>query len=141
MAIPMEQQQRPDPLHRIDGAFFWASAERGELAVQQCTGCRTLWHPPRATCPACGGMEMGEARMSGDGVVLSWGQSVHPRPFGFAEPPVAVLVELAEGPRIVSTLEGVAVDDVRAGMPVRVDFVRTSGGKAVPCFRPAGDAA
>lgn len=131
----MEQQQRPDPLHRIDGAFFWAAAERGELAIQQCRSCERLWHPPRPVCPSCHGQTMHEAVMSGKGQLISWAQSVHPRPYGFGEPPVTVLVELDEGVRLVSTLEGTPLEAVKSGMQVKVDFVRSSGGKALPCFR------
>ncbi len=137
----MEQQQRPDPLHRIDGAFFWAAAERGELAIQLCCSCERLWHPPRPVCPACHGQTMGEKAMSGWGRVISWAQSVHPRPYGFSEPPVAILVELDEGVRLVSTLEGAPLEAVHGGLRVKVDFVRSSGGKALPCFRPAEEEA
>jgi len=133
----MEQQQRPDPLNRIDGAFFWAAAERGELAVQRCCKCDRLWHPPRPVCPVCHGQDMDEQVLSGQGRVLSWALSVHPRPFGFAEPPIAVLVEMEEGVRIVSTLEGVPLDEVHSDLAVKVDFVRSNGGKALPLFRPA----
>ena len=64
--------------------------------------------------------------MSGHGTVMSWAQSVHPRPYGFAEPPIAALIELEEGPRLVATLEGVKVppappsDGVTVTVPVTV---------------------
>ena len=132
------RQQRPDPMHRIDGAFFWEACERGELVAQECNGCGALWHPPRPICPGCHSLERSEAQLSGRGIVLSWGRSVHPRAFFFEESPISVLVELEEGVRLVSTLEGVAIDQVAAGMPVMVDFVRTSGGKAIHVFRPVG---
>ncbi|MEP6345710.1 MAG: hypothetical protein ABJ082_07795, partial [Parasphingorhabdus sp.] len=60
-----------------------------------------------------------------------------PGAFGFPESPIAALFELEEGIRMVSSLEGVAVEDIVIGMDVMVDFAKTSGGKAVPIFRAA----
>ena len=54
----------------------------------------------------------------------------------FAYPNVIVLVELAEGTRLVSRLVGVAPDDVRIGMPVRVDFETVDGDLHLHVFRP-----
>lgn len=130
------QQQRPDPMYRLDGAFFWKACERGELVAQECNGCHALWHPPRPICPACHSIELGEAQLTGRGTILSWGRSVHPRAYFFDESPITVLVELEEGVRMVSTLEGVALDRITAGMLVMVDFVRTRGGKMIHVFQP-----
>jgi hypothetical protein len=46
------------------------------------------------------------------------------------------LVELDEGPRLVSNLTGVASADVRNGMRVEVGFDEVDGVK-LPQFRPA----
>ena len=71
---------------------------------------------------------------------MSYAQPVHPPAFGFDEPPIAALIELAEGPRFVGTLVDVDPSNIRVGLPVQVAFAATSGGKAVPVFRPAEDA-
>ena len=52
-------------------------------------------------------------------------------------PPIVVLVEIEEGLRLVSNVEGVAPQDMRVGMPVTVTFAETRGGAKVPVFRPA----
>lgn len=136
-ALP--SQQRPDPMARLDGQFFWDAAQEGRLVAQECSACGGLWHPPRPMCPACHSLDRGVATLSGKGRILSWAQSVHPRPFGFAEPPITVLVELEEGVRMVSTLEGASLDAVHSDMPVEVTFVANTNGKVFPAFRPAGD--
>ncbi|MEM9013706.1 MAG: zinc ribbon domain-containing protein [Pseudomonadota bacterium] len=129
---------RPDPIERIDSAFFWAACERGEFVAQKCAGCGKLWHPPRPICPVCYSTEKTEQKLSGRGVVMSWAKQVRPASFGFAESPIVVLVELEEGLRFVATLEDVDEDSVAAGLNVTVDFAKTSGGKTAPVFRPAG---
>jgi len=100
---------RPDPIQRIDTAFFWEACERGEFVVQTCEPCKTLWHPPRPMCPDCHSVEKTTQTLSGKGTVLSW--------------------------RMVSNLEGAAPPVI--GMAVTVDFAKTSGGKAVPVFKAA----
>jgi len=126
---------RPDPIERIDSAFFWAACERGEFVVQKCEPCNKLWHPPRAICPQCHSTDKTEEKLSGQGVVLSWARQVRPASFGFKESPWIILVELDEGVRFVSNLESETAPEY--GMRVSVEFAETSGGKAVPVFKKA----
>ncbi len=49
---------------------------------------------------------------------------------------IVVLVQLEEGPRIVSNLLGVRPEDVRNDMAVRVCFERFGEGVTLPQFRP-----
>ncbi len=130
---------RPDPVVRVDSAFFWEACERGEFVAQRCEGCERLWHPPRPMCPICHSTEKSAAALSGKGVVMSYVMPVHPPAYGFAEPPIAALIELEEGLRFVGTLVDVEPASIRVGMPVQVSFAATSGGKAVPVFRPTED--
>lgn len=54
-----------------------------------------------------------------------------------AEPYVVAIVELDEQPglRLMTNLIGVAVDDIRIGMPVQVVF-ESHGGVHLPLFGP-----
>lgn len=124
---------RPDPIQRIDSAFFWKACERGELVVQGCEPCDKLWHPPRPICPNCHSTEKTEVKLSGLGTVLSWARQVRPASFMFEESPWVILVELDEGVRLLSNLESESAPEF--GMRVQVEFAKTSGGKAVPVFK------
>lgn len=128
-----KRPMRPDPIPRIDSAFFWDACKRGELIVQKCEPCNKLWHPPRALCPMCHSSERAEEKLSGKGTVLSWCRQIRPASFLFAESPWVILVELDEGVRLLSNLEGDKAPEF--GMRVTVEFAETSGGKAVPVFR------
>lgn len=132
---------RPEPVATPDSAFFWEGAKRGELLIQQCQGCQTLWHPPRPMCPQCHGLKMAPARMSGRGHVYSWGMPIHPFPWGFTTPPIVALIDLEEGPRIVSNVVGVDPREMKNGIAVMVEFEPAQNGSAVPVFRPVGDGA
>ncbi len=131
---------RPEPVIRIDSAFFWEACTRGKLVAQKCPECEILWHPPRPMCPHCHSTEKTVETLSGKGRVISWAKQVRVPAIDFSYIPIAVLVELDEGIRLVSTMaEEVASDDMRFGMRVMVDFAKTSGEKAVPIFRPMED--
>ncbi len=131
---------RMDPIMTVDGAFFWKAATEGRFVAQKCSGCAKLWHPPRALCPNCHSTEKGEQELSGLGKVISWVMPIHPPAFGFAGPPIVVLVEVDEGLRFISNLEGVGPQDIRLGMRVKVGFAPTMGGKQVPIFHPIEEA-
>jgi uncharacterized OB-fold protein len=127
---------RPDPILRIDTAFFWDGCERGEFLAQKCAACHKLWHPPRPICPDCHSLEKSTQKLSGKGTVLSWVRQVRPASFGFKDSPFVILVELEEGLRMISNLNEESPPLI--GMAVEVEFAKTSGGKAVPVFKKAG---
>ena len=131
---------RPDPVYTPDAAFFWDGVARGELLGQRCADCSRLVHPPRPMCPSCHSLRRETVRLSGRGKVYSWVIPRHPAPVGFAESPIVALIELEEGIRLVSNVIEVSPEKVRAGMAVEVCFAPTRGGRAVPLFRPRGDA-
>lgn len=128
-----KKPMRPDPIPRIDSAFFWEACERGELVIQQSPKTGKLYHPPRAICPDSLSAEKSEKTMSGRATVLSWVRQIRPASYGFRESPYVILVELEEGPRLVSNYMG--DEPPEFGQAVIVDFVKTSGGKSVPVFK------
>jgi hypothetical protein len=77
--------------------------------------------------------------MSGRGRLYTWTliyQRYHP---GFAEdiPYNVAIVELEEGPRLVTNIMGCSNEDLRIGMKVEVVFEDVTGEIALPKFRPA----
>ncbi len=76
--------------------------------------------------------------VSGRGRVYSWAVTYtrtqsDPGP---AEPHVLVLVQLAEGPRILSNLVECVVDKVRADLPVELAWVESKDAGPRPVFQP-----
>lgn len=128
---------RPAPVFTPDSVFFWEGAARGELLIKGCAACGKLWHPPRPMCPDCHALRMEPRRMSGRGTLYSWAMPIHPFPHGFAAPPIVALIDLEEGPRIVSNLRGADPRTLRNGIAVQVAFEPTEGGYAAPVFEPA----
>jgi len=134
------EEQKPTrmpPVVTLDAKFFWDHATKGELVCERCSNCDTFRYPPRPMCPDCHSVERDIVPLSGKGTVYSWIRPRHPKPFGFDEPPIAALITLEEGFRMVSNLIDIEFEDVTAGMPVEVTFVPTLKNKQVPVFRPA----
>jgi uncharacterized protein len=120
-------------------APYWDATSEGRLVVQECLDCRQLWHPPLPVCPNCHGSDRGWRPVSGKGTVYTYTIVRHPTHFAFADkiPYVIALVELAEGPRLITGITGCAPEEVRVGMPVRAVFREVAEGVTLPYFEPA----
>jgi hypothetical protein len=103
---------------------YWDAARRGELAVQRCERCRARPFPPRAHCPRCSAPSLGWEPVCGRGSVHSYTVAHRaPHPL-FAEqlPLVVAVVELEEGPRLITNIVSCDPADVAVGMAVEVRF-------------------
>jgi len=87
-------------------------------------------------CPACQSLKWGTQALSGRGKVYAWIVSRHPSRAD-ESPRTVVLVDLEEGIRLVSNMEG--AEHVAIGAPVEVEF-REIGGLTLPQFRPSAGA-
>ena len=96
---------------------------KGEFRIQLCNGCERHVFYPRALCPHCGSSNLEWARPTGAGTVYST-TVMRRRPESGGDYNVC-LVELEEGPRLMSRVEGVAPTEVRIGMRVKA---RVAGG-------------
>jgi uncharacterized OB-fold protein len=90
------------PAIGVEEAPFWEATRKGELRIQQCTGCERLRHPPRPMCPWCHSTDSTWAKMSGRGTIYSF---VVPHPpllpqFQDLAPYNVLVVTLAEDPTI-----------------------------------------
>jgi uncharacterized OB-fold protein len=119
-----------------DTEFFWAGTRVGELRIQRCAACGALRHPPGPLCPECGTASDGDyVRAAGTGEVYSYVVHHHPPVPGKTLPIVIALVRLAEGVRMVGELRGAAPEEVRIGLPVRVEFDRVDDDLTLPMWR------
>jgi len=89
---------------------------QGEFRLQQCDSCEKFIFYPRVLCPYCGTAELAWNRVSGDGVVYS--TTVVRRREEKGGPFNVAIIELAEGPRMMSRVEGLAADEVKIGSAV-----------------------
>jgi len=131
----------PLPVPSPETKPFWDAARRHELALPFCKPCGLFFYYPRAACPRCLSPDLEWRAVSGRGTLHTFtvvyrGQ----RGFPLGPPYVLAVIELAEGPRMMTNLIGIAPDPatIRIGMPVEVTFEDVTAEVTLPHFRPAG---
>jgi uncharacterized protein len=128
------------PVHPSpDAVPFWDAAARHELALPWCNRCAQHFFYPRTACPVCGSRDLDWRAASGRGRIHTFCIQHHSRVPGLAEatPFVTVIVELEEGPRMMSILVDVDPnpETVRCELPVQVAFLDLDDGVSLPVFR------
>jgi uncharacterized OB-fold protein len=129
----------PAPVPEIspETAAFWEATSRDVLLLQRCTQCDTaIWYP-RYVCPSCHSIELANFEASGHGTVYSFTLTTR----GILEyqdcgPYVLALVELAEGPKMMTNIVEIDPANLVIGQQVEVVFHDTGAGSALPRFRP-----
>jgi uncharacterized OB-fold protein len=134
---------------------YWDGAAAGELRIQRCTDCRVPYFYPRPICPSCGSDRVEWFTASGDATLYSYVINHRPAPGFEEEGPYAIaVVQLAEGPRLMTSIRGVPAtpEDLVLDMPLRVAFEQRgevwlpvfcppNGGVAAPSGQGAGPVA
>jgi hypothetical protein len=140
MSIRMSDYRGPLPVASPETRAYWDAARRHELQLQRCRACGRHVFYPRAVCPHCFSVDLEWRRVSGRGRLHTF-TVVHRglRDFPLGSPYVIAIVELDEGPRLMTNLVGVEADPakIRIGTPVEVVFEDVSAEVTLPRFRPA----
>jgi len=123
-----------EALPEAPGVAFQRYLKDGELWLQHCNGCAQQIFYPRTLCPYCGDNRLQWRRASGAGTVYST-TVVRQRPERGGDYNVAI-IELAEGARLLSRVEGIAADAVRIGMKVQA-VIRAASDAQLVVFEPA----
>ena len=118
----MSGAPRPYPQPDRDTASFWEAQNRHELQFQRCLRCRTLRYPAGPLCPECRSFDFEWITSAGRGTVYSYTVVHHQAHPAFATPYTVLLVEMEEGPRVVSQLRAAAGAPFGIGSPVRLEW-------------------
>lgn len=128
---------KPMPMPTPTTAQYWAGAADGELRIQFCHRCQLHYFYPRPTCPHCGSADVSWAVACGRARLHTYLINHRPAP-GFPAPYAIAIVELAEGPRLMTNIVGIpnTPEHLRLDMMLRVVF-EPRGDQWVPVFTPA----
>jgi len=114
------------PLPEIDDINrpFWEATRHGELRLQRCKDCRHVWYPAGTNCPKCLSTSFEWGPMSGRGTVWSFIVYHHCWHRGFEKeiPYNVAMIQLEEGPIVISNIVDVKNEAIKVGMPVKVVF-------------------
>lgn len=120
-------------------AYYFSRLGQGIFEIQQCTECSSHQFFPRVLCLSCGSDQLQWIRPSGQGTIYSY-SIVRRKPEHGGDYNV-VLVDLSEGVRLMSRVEGVALEDVHIGMKVVAKVaVQDGNGKLVFTAQGGGHA-
>jgi uncharacterized protein len=118
---------------------FWDAAAEERLVIQRCDACGAWQYYPRPFCKTCWTEGVQWAEASGRATLYTF--SIVRRndlpPFGDQVPYVAAIVDLEEGPRMVSEVVDCPLDQVEIGMPLVATYRDLAEGLKLPIFRPA----
>ncbi len=134
----MLEPGRAKPVPTPETRHFWDGTKAGELRLQRCNACSHTYFPPRPFCPECGNREVTAYAASGKAILYSY--VIHHRAIpGFPAPYAIAVVELDEGPRMMTNIvecpqtpEALALD-----MKLEVVFEPMDDDITLPLFRPA----
>jgi uncharacterized OB-fold protein len=129
----------PVPKPTPESAPYWLAAREGRLLIQRCDDCGRHFFYPRPLCPHCLSRAVRWVEASGKGTLHTFSIN-HRAPRGFPAkgPYVVGIVELEEGPRMMTNIVGVEPDPtkLRCDMPVEVVFEPITAEITLAKFRP-----
>lgn len=129
--------EKPLPVIDPGTATFWSEAKAHRLTIPRCLDCGKHHFYPRALCPHCHSDRLEWTPVSGRGTIYSYTVARKPAGPAFAAdvPYVIAIVELAEGPRMMTRLLADDIARVRIGNAVEVSFEDVTDEIALPRFK------
>ena len=107
--------------------IYQEALKAGKFLIQKCDRCGAHIHYPRLLCPSCGSDKISQIEASGGGTVYST-SVVRQRPERGGDYNLA-LIDLDEGPRLMSRVEGIEPAEVTIGLKVKAKIDTPSDDK------------
>ncbi len=113
-------------------AVYWQAANAGRLLIKHCSACDKPHHYPRDICPHCLSQATQWREASGSGTLYSFSS------MGTGEAAYTLaMVTLDEGVTMLSNVVDADPAGLRIGQRLKVVFLPSENGQAVPMFSPA----
>lgn len=131
------EYKKPVPFINNETKPYWEAARSHELLLRKCRACGQHYFYPRDFCPSCFSFDVEWVKATGRGTVYSVTICLLPAA-GFKDvvPYNLALVDLEEGPRMMTNIVDCPNDDIKIGMAVEVTFDDVTPEVTLPKFRP-----
>jgi len=118
---------------------FWEAAKRHEFILPHCKTCDNVFWYPRSECPNCMSNDIDWVRGNGRGRVHTFTIIRQPGHPGFIDdvPYIYAIIQLDEGPRMISNVVDCPIEDVKIDMPVVAVFDDITPEWTLIKFKPA----
>jgi uncharacterized protein len=124
-----------------DTQAFWDGTREGKLLIRHCTACGAHHYYPRTFCPECWSDRVEWVEASGRATLYTHSTVYNNDlpPFNEQVPYVAAIVDLEEGPRMMTRISGATADELTIDMPLEATFepADDDGEVVLVYFRPA----
>jgi len=135
--LPEPNSPKPLPVVTEESRHFWEGCRQGKLLLRYCDQCQRYQFYPRLYCMQCGSNVLRWVEASGRGVIYSYTiirQSKSPE-FMNDTPYNVSIVQLEEGPRMLSNIVDIDPSELQVDLPVTVVFDQVNESISLPRFR------
>lgn len=129
----------PDrPSIDTDSQAWWSALQDHSLMVNACRSCGHVSLYVRPFCPQCWSEDVELIPASGRARLYTW-SVIHQNaaPFHTRTPYVLAMVDLEEGPRLMTVVENCRAEDLYADLELVLAFRHDEDGFVVPLFHPS----
>ncbi|HWL28984.1 MAG TPA: Zn-ribbon domain-containing OB-fold protein [Burkholderiaceae bacterium] len=129
----------PRPIVNADSQPYWDGARESKLLIRKCKACSAFHFMPRHVCPDCWSTDLEWVESAGKGSVHSFSiiRRASLDAYSARTPYVTALIDLDEGPRMVTNIVGDDALSVAIGDRVTVVFEDRGDGALLPQFQRA----
>ena len=111
------------PRVTADNRPFWDALRERRFITTRCKDCGRVSFPPRLLCPSCLSATREWIELSGRGAIYAFTRHhVVPRAYIEEAPYITAMVDLSEGPRILTRIENTDYEKLGIGQPVVVGY-------------------
>jgi uncharacterized OB-fold protein len=119
-------------------ARYWREIpQRYRLEAAKCTKCGKQHFPPRLVCDKCGNRSFEKVVLPDTGKLVTHTViRIAPSDFSTEAPYAMGIAELEGGVRLTAQIADVDFDELKVGMPVRIEFrrIREEGEAGILCY-------
>jgi uncharacterized OB-fold protein len=130
--------KKPLPKPNSETKPFWDGCKKHQLKFQKCKTCLYVRWPPSIICPKCHSPEVAWILARGRGKIYTYAifHQVFHKEFKNDIPYIVAVVELEEGPRLITNIIGCSPDIITCDMPVEVVWEDVTKKVSLPKFKP-----
>lgn len=126
---------RPRPATTHDNGWWFDALEEGRLVAQRCADCGRVRFPTGPMCPSCHSLGWQEHTLPMEGTIHSFVVAHYPPVPSFDYPLPIVLVDIADGVRMVMNTVGSEPASLAIGAPVTIEIIATDPELSLPFAR------
>jgi hypothetical protein len=134
----MAEYTKPLPIPSAESKPYWDGLRERKLMMPRCDDCKGWWFPPSLLCPHCNSKAWSWTQTSGRARIFSYvvyHRVYHPA-FAQEVPYAVAVIELDEGPRMISNVMDIAPDKLECDMRVEVAYQPVTDAITLAKFRP-----